>query len=125
MADFFLFFLLFLILALGVICFYFFKKNSLLEKKVNDLLFSNSSQSVKFGKTSEQFMPFMRDLPFEKNNFRFLGSPIDGVAFTENEIFFCEFKTGSSNLSEKQKKIRDLVNNKKVKWLEVRLNDSV
>jgi len=122
-ADFFVLLLLLLIIILVVICFFLFKKTSGLEQEVRDLLFSKSSQSVRYGKMSEQFMPFIESFPFSASNFRFIGTPIDGLAFEDNEVVFCEFKSGNSNLSDRQKKIKQLIGQKKVRWLELRISD--
>lgn len=85
--------------------------------------FDKSSQSVKYGKMSEQFMPFLNDYPFEKGNFRFIGNPIDGVQFENDKIIFVEFKTGDSRLTPKQDEIRRLVEDKKIEFLEFRIQD--
>ena len=77
---------------------------------------------VKHGKSFENLFPFMNNYPYESRNFRFIGDPIDGVSFEDNKIIFMEFKTGTSKLSEKQKKIKNLVENKKVEWKEIRDN---
>jgi len=76
--------------------------------------------SVRYGKLSEQWIPLAKDFPHNSANFRFLGSPIDGVAFDDDEIIFCEFKAAGSRLNDKQKHIKELVEKKKVKWLEFR-----
>lgn len=122
MPDFFVFALLFLVVFLSAVVFLLLKKISSLEEKTESLLFDQKSQSVRFGKMSEQFMPFMESFPFNAGSFRFIGTPIDGIAFEDNEIVFCEFKTGKSFLSEKQKKIRDLVESKKIRWAEIRVS---
>ncbi len=93
-------------------------KNKELKKEIKSL---SKGLSVKYGKTMEQLIPFTKKFPFPIESFRFLGSPIDGIAFDDNEIVFIEFKTGKSNLSEKEKKIKKLVENKKVRWLEIRV----
>lgn len=116
------FLLLAFVVGLSFLVFFLFSKNQLLEKKINDLVFLKSSQAVKFGKTSEQFLPFLESVPFSASNFRFIGAPVDGIAFEENEIIFCEFKTGFSVLSEKQKKIKKLVEEKKVKWFSLHIS---
>lgn len=110
--------LILLIVFLLIITAYFFEQNRSLNLKLEQLAFAKSSQSVKYGKMSEQFIPFSNQFPFDPNRFRFLGSPIDGVAFEEEKIVFCEFKTNTSQLSEKQKKIKKLVEDRKVEWLE-------
>ena len=78
------------------------------------------SSKIKVGKWIEDFFPFAKDFPVSPENFKFLGEPIDGVAFdTENEkIYFMEFKTGKAGLSEKQKLIKNIVEEKKVEWYE-------
>ena len=90
-------------------------------KANSNLRFSKKSQSVKYGKAIENFMPFMESYPYNYNNFRFLGNPIDGIQFNENEIIFMEFKGGSSQLSEKQRNIKELIKDKKVYWEEFRI----
>jgi len=82
---------------------------------------SKRSQSVKYGKAIENFIPFMDDYPYDYHNFRFLGNPIDGVQFNEDEVIFIEFKGGSSQLSQKQRNIRDLIKDKRVYWKEIRI----
>src|SRR3989344_5353176 len=65
--------------------------------------FAKSSLSTKYGKMSEQFMPFLKDYPFDPQRFRFLGTPIDGVQFEQDKIVFIEFKTSNSQLTNQQK----------------------
>ncbi|MBT3262025.1 hypothetical protein HN992_03060 [Candidatus Woesearchaeota archaeon] len=96
------------------------KELKVLEEVHKELLFSHRSKVVKHGKSFEQLFPYMSSYPYDPQNFRFLGSPIDGISFEKDELVFIEFKTGKSQLSEKQKKIRDLINSKKVKWKEIR-----
>ena len=62
-------------------------------------LSSRQSLSTRYGKTTEQFMPFMSDYPWNPQRFRFLGSPIDGVQFEDDRVILVEFKTASSRLS--------------------------
>ncbi len=50
----------------------------------------------------------------------FLGVPIDGVIFGEDKIKFIEIKTGGAQLSPKQKKIKNMVENGQVEFMEVR-----
>jgi len=70
--------------ALILILIFLVKKILALRQQVNSLRFDKSSQSVRYGKITEQFLPFMDDFPFEPDQFRFLGSPIDGIAFGED-----------------------------------------
>lgn len=92
-----------------------------LKRAVEQLRFDKSSQAVKYGKLTEQFIPFIEEFPYSPDGFRFLGNPIDGILFDESEIVFCEFKAGSSTLNEKQRRIKQLVKEKRVNWFEFKL----
>jgi predicted Holliday junction resolvase-like endonuclease len=74
-----------------------------------------------YGKITEQFAPFMKKYPYNPNRFRFIGSPIDGIQFEKDEIIFVEFKTATSKLTQEQKRIRQLVIEKKIEWLSFEL----
>ena len=93
-----------------------------LAKKLSAVSFQKSSLSSRYGKLSEQFMPFLKDYPYNPQQFRFLGSPIDGVQFEDDKIVFVEFKAADSHLSERQKKIKVLVDSKKVEFREVTMS---
>ena len=67
------------------------------------------SQSVRYGKLTEQFMPFLESYPYDPHDFRFLGTPIDGVQFTEDSIVLIEFKAADSRLSNRQRAIKKIV----------------
>ena len=92
-----------------------------LKGKYDSLLFSKQSQSVKYGQLAEQWIPFSKSFPYDSQNFHFIGKPIDGVSFENDKVVFVEFKTNKSQLSESQRKVKDLVKDKKVEWLEFRV----
>ena len=98
------------------------RKNSELSEALSAVSFSKSSQSVKYGKMAEHFIPFSQKFPYSPNQFRFIGNPVDGVVFGDQKIVFVEFKTASSQLNGNQKKVKKLVEDKKVEWLEFRMN---
>jgi hypothetical protein len=58
-----------------------------------------------------------------QHNFRFIGSPVDGVQFEEDKLVIVEFKTGDSRLTTKQRKIRDLVKKGKVCFEEITIRE--
>ena len=93
----------------------------LTKEELLDLKYAKQSQSVKYGQLTEQWLPFAKKYPYNSQNFRFIGKPIDGIAFEEDKIVFVEFKTNKSSLSNVQRKARDLVKEKKVEWLELRV----
>ena len=90
-------------------------------KKIHELKSSKKSIEVKHGNKIEQFIPFMKDYKYDSNYFRSLGSPVDGIQFEEDEIIILEFKTGNSRLSDKQRNIKFLVENGKVRFEEIRI----
>ena len=92
-----------------------------LYRRLNRELFRNRSQSSKYGKLTEQFLPLVESYPWEPSNFRFLGSPIDGVQFDDDRIILVEFKAANSQLSRSQRHIRDLVNDGKVSFEVIRV----
>jgi predicted Holliday junction resolvase-like endonuclease len=79
------------------------------------------SLSTRYGLLTEQFLPLVTAYPWNPANFRFLGSPIDGIQFEEGEIIVVEFKAGNSQLTKTQKRIRDLVSAGKVRFEVVRI----
>lgn len=94
-----------------------------LESQIEDKNKFISNAYKKFGRTFEQFVPFTKRFSKEdKENFKFIGQPIDGIIFGENEITFVEIKTGESKLTENQKRIKDLIQKKKINFWEVRFS---
>lgn len=83
--------------------------------------FAKRSLSSRYGKLSEQFMPFLKNYPYDSQNFRFLGAPIDGMQFENDKIIFLEFKAADSGLTLTQKNIRRLIEKRKVFFEIIRL----
>jgi len=92
-----------------------------LHKKIKKLTTEKQSLSTTYGRITEQFAPFMKDYPYSTQNFRFIGSPIDGIQFNDNQILFVEFKTNKSKLTSSQHKIKKLVKEGKISWFEFRM----
>ena len=112
-----------IIIVILIIALIFAVKNLIsLQSKYGDLLFSKQSQSVKYGQLTEQWIPFSSKFPYSSQNFRFIGKPIDGIAFEDDKIVFVEFKTNRSQLNEGQKRAKELVKEKKVEWFELRMD---
>lgn len=89
----------------------------------NSIAYQKRSSEVRLGKTVENVAPFFDEWPYDPSNFRFLGSPIDGVSFNDDEVVFVEIKTGQSRLSRSQLKIKSLVREGKVKFMTFRANE--
>ena len=105
-----------IILVLFVVCIVLFlllrySRQKLAEKSVSitELDKQKRSQSIRYGKLTEQFMPFLESYPYDPHDFRFLGTPIDGVQFTEDSIILIEFKAAGSQLSQRQRTIKRMV----------------
>jgi predicted Holliday junction resolvase-like endonuclease len=102
-----------------IVLFILLKKTA---EKLSETKFQKQSLSTKYGKMSEQFMPFLDNYPYDPQNFRFLGTPIDGIQFEEDKIILMEFKTANSRLSQKQRDIQELVKGKRIYFEEYRLD---
>jgi predicted Holliday junction resolvase-like endonuclease len=76
------------------------------------------SLSASYGRITEQWFPLMERYPYDSANFRFLGTPIDGVQFEEDKIIFVEFKARNAELSTTQRRMKQLVQAGKVTWEE-------
>jgi len=61
----------------------------------------------------------MERYPFNSQDFRFIGTPVDGLQFEEDKVVFIEIKAGrSAGLSQKQERIKRLIQDRKVEWFE-------
>ena len=112
-------------LALGLILVWrlYAARVARLEERVDALTTERRSQAATYGRVTEQFAPFMRRYPFEARNFRFLGSPVDGVQFEADRVVFVEFKAAGGRVTPEQDRIRRLVEERRVEWLEFRVDD--
>lgn len=113
--------LVIIIFVLALFVFLFYRKTRALELELQEILSRKQSMSTRYGQLAEQWLPLMECFPYNPKNFRFLGSPIDGVAFNEDRIVFCEFKFADSKLSEKERSIKKLIEEGKVEWKEFRI----
>ncbi len=83
------------------------------------------SRAVLTGQFSEQLSPYLPGFPCNPSQVKFLGKPVDFVAFVENpdtalveEILFIEVKTGNSKLTEREQSIKNTIAQHKVKFVE-------
>ena len=88
--------IVFIIIVFSLIISYlvFYHRYKTLLNKYDQLLKVKRSENIKHGQTWEQFVPFAKDFPFSKNDFKFIGQPIDGIVFGSDNISFIEIKTG-------------------------------
>lgn len=85
------------------------------------------SKAVISGQVIEQIAPLLPDFPCSPADAKFLGQPIDYVAFVSDktnglidEVLFIEVKTGSSNLSKREKSLKKAVERGRVRYVEWR-----
>lgn len=114
-----------LALTLVIVVRAYHDKVSKLKEQLREMDSSKRSLSTTYGRITEQWAPFMEGYPHDPQRFRFLGSPVDGVQFADDRVVFVEFKTNTSRLTPEQQRIRQLVEEKRVEWLEFRLGEKV
>lgn len=81
------------------------------------------SADVRIGQKTENILPFLAEFPYKDEEIRGLFNPIDLIVFAENEVIFVEVKTGASQLSDKQRRIRDNIKAGRVRFEVHRLNE--
>ena len=80
------------------------------------------SRAALTGSFSEQLAPYLPDFKYSPTEVRFLGKPIDFLVFKgldnkeTQEVVFVEVKSGKSQLSTTERKLRDAIRSKKVSW---------
>ena len=85
------------------------------------------SHAVTTGKVHEQLAGYLPGFPYNPQDARFLGSPIDLVVFDGlaegrlRRIVFLEVKTGCSSMTERERWVRDVVRSGAVEWAELRV----
>lgn len=109
-------------IAISIVCIVAIFYLVQISRRYSKLLLSKRSDDVKRGFVTEQWLPLFETYPWNPQNFKFLGSPIDGIQFEEDRLFLVEFKSGNSRLSAKQKRIRDLVQSGEVEFREIRVD---
>lgn len=85
------------------------------------------SRAVIGGQVVEQVAPFLPNFPCNPADARFVGKPVDFVAFSGlsekdkvDEVLFIEVKTGRSELNAREKEIRRAVKEGRVRYVEYR-----
>ena len=86
------------------------------------------SNAVKGGQLAEQLAPYLPNFPCNPADAHFLGQPIDYIAFpglcekdSVDEILLIEVKTNMSQLSSREKEIREAVKSGRIRYVEYRI----
>jgi predicted Holliday junction resolvase-like endonuclease len=122
--------ILLVIFVMAISIVYFFLKNLTLQKqldsksdRLSNLNKAKRSSEIRLGNIVEQFAPILPEWEYDPTGFKFLGKPIDGIQFNENDIVFIEIKSGKSSLAQRQKRIKELVKQGKVSFKTFRVNE--
>ncbi|GEM_PF-648277 len=90
------------------------------------------SHAVVSGKVQEHLAPLFPQFlaEFDPREARFIGTPVDYVVFNgiddgECEVVFVEVKTGRSQLSTRERRVRRAVEEGRARWVELRLPNDV
>ena len=100
------------------------RRAELKERKINIPLKSQKgSKAVGIGFIYERLAPTLEGFTFNKNDCRSMFDPIDYVIFEGlsekqkvDKIIFMDIKSGKARLSQKQRKIKEAVANKKIQF---------
>lgn len=86
------------------------------------------SRAVLCGLAGEQLAPLLPHFPCNAGDVRFIGKPVDYVAFPGmaeggevKDIVFIEVKSGNAGLSKREREIKAAVKARRVYWQEYRL----
>jgi predicted Holliday junction resolvase-like endonuclease len=88
------------------------------------------SRAVLGGLAGEQLAPFLPGFPADPTESRFIGKPVDFIAFSGasrgvvDEVVFIEVKSGGAQASKIERSLRDAVKAGRVRWVDYRIPDS-
>ena len=102
------------------------KAKDIIQKEREDSV--SKSRAVLGGMFQEQLSPYFPNFPCNPSDAKFIGRPIDFIAFTGSaeggdidEILLIEVKTGKSSLSKREKQIKKAVKEGRVRYVEYRM----
>lgn len=84
------------------------------------------SRAILGGLAAEQLAPYLPGFPFDPTEVRFIGKPVDFIAFVGSssgkveEVAFVEVKSGNAALSRVERSLREAVTAGRVRWVEYR-----
>lgn len=97
-----------------------------LQRDYAKLQHQKKSSEVKTGAIAEVLAPVMTEFPFPTSTLKFLGQPIDYISFDydQDTITFVEVKSGKSQYGENQRRVKKMVEQGKVKFATVRIDET-
>lgn len=129
-----------LILLIAIIISYFtgkkigeFKKDKYWEKELPTQKKQAiiQSRAIIGGQFSEQLAPYFPDFNYLPTECKFIGKPIDFLVFKGmddkniEEVIFVEIKSGKSKISQQEKNLKKVIENKRVSWMEYRIPENL
>ncbi len=96
------------------------------EEKIREDAIKRSDFSLT-GKVAENLAPLTKHFDHDLKNLRYLGTPVDYIAFDnygkkgKEEIYFIEVKSRNSRLTKNQKELKNAVRNNEVYWETVKI----
>jgi predicted Holliday junction resolvase-like endonuclease len=108
------------VLMLGA-CFVLWRLHAAARRSAARLRFERRSDDVRGGRLAESLAPFVDGFPVDVHKAGtatvFLGQPVDYVHFDPDDgVTFVEIKSGGSQLSPRQRRLRELVEEGRVRW---------
>ncbi len=94
-----------------------------LKEQFEKLRFNKISGDVKLGQKFEVIAPFLDSFPYPDDEIKAMYQPIDLIIFREDEVVFLEIKTGVSQLSDKQRRIKKNIKEGRVRFEEIRMTE--
>jgi predicted Holliday junction resolvase-like endonuclease len=96
-------------------------------KKSPPAVYDGTARATLKGQIAEQVAPMLPGFPFHPSDFRFLGAPIDFIAYVGltgakeglgdiQEVVLGDIKLGSARLSPHQRMIKKAVEEGRVRW---------
>ena len=92
-----------------------------LHKKIEKLTSENKTLQSSLDNRKQKLAVYKNKYPYSIENFRFIGTPIDGIQFENDQILFIKLKSGVAKLTTKQNKIKNLITEGKVHWFEFKI----
>lgn len=109
------------VVLLLVTCFALWRRHATLRRSLADMHFARRSEDVRGGRLAESLAPLVEGFPVDVQKpgtaTVFLGQPVDYVHFDPDDgVVFVEVKSGVSQLSPRQRRLRELVEAGRVRW---------
>jgi predicted Holliday junction resolvase-like endonuclease len=124
-----------LVIAIAIICFIggYVLAKILLKQEEREVRKDavKRSRAVLAGQFSEQLAPYLPGFDHDPNEVKFIGKPVDFIAFKGlsaqaiEEVVFVEVKSGNSKLSKTESSLKKAIENGNVSYQEYKIPEEV